>query len=244
MSGKGIPCPDQAIVLAAGLGTRMRPLTNDRPKPLVTVAGRTLIDHVLDRLVASGIGRAVVNLHYRADQLEAHLKERSSPCISLSDERAEILDSGGGVKQALRLLKPDPFFTINADAIWTEPGGSIFRRMAEAFAPSAMDELMLVVPLSHAVGYAGRGDFYMDADGRLSWPTPDQPPTHVWTGIRLTTPAMLDGTPGGAFSWRILWDRAMAQGRLRGLVHDGYWLEIGTPQGVTAAEEFLARNSL
>ncbi len=229
----------KAMVLAAGLGTRMRPLTDDRPKPLVEVCGRPLIDRVLDRLSQAGIGEAVVNIHYKGAMLRDHLAGRNAPRITISDETDALLDTGGGVVKALPLLGAAPFVTYNADSIWLESNGSNIARLIEAFDPERMDALMLLAPMVNACGFDGAGDFHMAPDGRLSWREKGGRAPFAWTGVQMVSPQLFNDPPGPAFSTRVVWDRAMARRRLFGLRLDGYWMHVGTPEGVILAEDRL-----
>ncbi|MCP8938823.1 nucleotidyltransferase family protein [Alsobacter sp. SYSU M60028] len=224
------------MVLAAGLGLRMRPITDTLPKPLVEVGGRTLIDRNLDPLVEAGVRKAVVNVHYRAEQMEAHLARRDRPELVISDERDLLLDSGGGVKKALNLLGPDPFYIVNADSFWIDGPRSNLVRMAEAYDPAAMDMLMLVAPTWTSTGYEGRGDFHMDALGRLQRRTGRDVAPFVYAGVIIVRPEFFADTPEGPFSLNLLFDRAAASGRLHGLRLDGFWLHVGTPASIAEAE--------
>jgi len=232
---------ETAMILAAGLGTRMRPLTDALPKPLIKVAGKPLIDHMLDSLAAAGVRRAVVNLHYKADQLRAHLAGYSALDIVLSDETGALLDSGGGVKKALADLGDGPFFTVNSDSLWIKGVSGVFERLADDFDPAAMDALMLVAETPYSTGYDGPGDFLLDADGRLSWRPERQVAPFVWTGAQVITAKAFDDTPDGPFSMRLIWDRMIAAGRLHGVRHDGMWLHVGTPQAIDEAEIALEK---
>lgn len=227
-----------AMVMAAGLGQRMRPLTLTRPKPLIEVAGKTLIDHGFDRLRAAGVSRAVVNVHYLADQIEAWAAAQSPPPdIVISDERAELLETGGGLVKAMALLGSDPVFVINSDSFWAEGREPALARLAVAWDDAAMDFLLLLAPLGQTVGYDGKGDFARDAQGRL---TRDKSGSgRVYIGAYLMHPRALAGAPAGKFSVNVLWDRAIAAGRLFGLVHDGLWLHVGTPAAIAEAEAAL-----
>jgi MurNAc alpha-1-phosphate uridylyltransferase len=232
--------PKTAIVLAAGLGKRMLPITATMPKPLVKVGGRTLIDFALDRLAEAGIGTVVVNVHHFADMLEAHLRTRKMPHILVSDERDAVLETGGGVKKALPLLGPDPFVTFNSDSIWIEGERPNLQRLVEAWDPNAMDILMLVAPLATSIGYEGRGDFDLEPSGRLRRRGPDETVPFVYAGVSIVKPEMLAGTPDGAFSANVFYDRAIARGRLHGLRLEGQWLHVGEPRAIAEAEECLA----
>jgi MurNAc alpha-1-phosphate uridylyltransferase len=228
--------PRTAMVLAAGLGERMRPLTDRLPKPLIAVAGKALIDHVLDRLAVAGIERAVVNVHYLADLIERHLKSRTAPQVVISDERAKLLDTGGGVVKALGLLGREPFIHVNSDTIWIDSVKPNLERLAEAFDPAAMDALLLLAPVATSIGYAGRGDFSMAADGRLlRRPERDVAP-FVYAGAALLRPELFEGAPDGAFSLTKLFDKAADKGRLHGLRLEGVWMHVGTPDAIALAE--------
>jgi MurNAc alpha-1-phosphate uridylyltransferase len=230
---------DTAMVLAAGLGTRMRPLTNDRPKPLVEVGGKALIDHTLDRLAEAGIARAVVNVHYFADAVAAHLAHRTAPAIALSDERALLLETGGGLVHAQDLL-PDPFFCVNSDNIWLDGPASAFEDLSAAWNPAAMDALLLLVSHSGACNFAGKGDFHMDGRGVLSRRRSGRIAPFIFTGIQLVSKRLLRDAPSGPFSTNVLWDRALAEGRLRGTTFTGQWFEVGTPEAIGPTEQALA----
>lgn len=236
--------PETAMVLAAGLGLRMRPLTDDRPKPLVNVAGKPLIDYALDRFEAAGVKRAVVNVHFFADMMERHLASRRAPGIVVSDERVLLLETGGGLKKAGPHLGAAPVFCTNTDAILVDDRGSeACTRLAERWDASRMDALLLLVPTEKASGYDGAGDFDLDTDGSLAWRSRASAP-FVFTGLQIISPRLLDGAPEGPFSMRLLWDKALAGGRLKGLVHRGLWMHVGDPSGLNTAEaQLLARAS-
>jgi MurNAc alpha-1-phosphate uridylyltransferase len=229
---------DSAMVLAAGLGKRMRPLTASQPKPMVRVAGKALIDHALDRLQEAGIGRAVVNVHYLADALEAHVKERQSPQILISDERDELLETGGGMVRAQGEL-PDPFFCLNSDNIWLDGPRNAFHDLSCAWNPEEMDALLLLVPHKGAAHFRGLGDFYMDPQGRLERRRPARVAPFIYTGIQLVSKRLLRDAPEGPFSTNILWDRAIGEGRLFGCAFTGCWYEVGTPDSIRLTEEAL-----
>jgi MurNAc alpha-1-phosphate uridylyltransferase len=226
------------MILAAGLGKRMRPLTARQPKPLVRVAGRALIDHALDRLGDAGVERAVVNVHYLADALEAHVLARKSPKVTVSDERAQLLETGGGMAKALPQL-PDPFFALNADNIWLDGPKSAFHDLSRRWNPDQMDALLLVVPHARAANFQGPGDFHMDPMGRLSRRRDGRIAPFIYTGIQVVSHRLMQDAPEGPFSTNILWNRAMKEGRLYGISFTGLWFEVGTPQAIRPTEEAL-----
>jgi MurNAc alpha-1-phosphate uridylyltransferase len=231
---------DSAMVMAAGLGKRMRPLTATRPKPLVRVAGKALIDHSLDRIEAAGIGHVVVNVHYLADALEAHLAAQKRPFrIAISDERNLLLETGGGMVKALPQLTGDPILIVNSDNIWTDGPEDSIRHLARHWDGARMDALLLVIRQASATGHGGKGDFHMDPNGRLSRRKPGRVAPFVYTGIQLISPRLLGGAPEGAFSTNILWDRAIAADRLFGLSHMGQWFDVGTPDRIAPTEAAL-----
>jgi N-acetyl-alpha-D-muramate 1-phosphate uridylyltransferase len=231
---------ESALVLAAGLGKRMRPLTATRPKPLVRVAGKALIDHSLDRIAAAGIGQVVVNAHYLADALEAHVRSVNWPfSIAISDERALLLETGGGMVKAAPMLAGDPFLAVNSDNIWTDGPADTIHLLARHWDAARMDALLLLVRHAGAVGHGGRGDFHMDARGKLSRRKPGRVAPFVYTGIQLISRRFLRDAPAGPFSTNILWDRAIAEGRLYGLAHQGQWFEVGTPEAIPLTEAAL-----
>jgi MurNAc alpha-1-phosphate uridylyltransferase len=228
------------MVLAAGLGQRMHPITATMPKPLVEVGGKTMIDHALDRLAEAGIERAVVNVHHFADRVEAHLRARRIPTIIISDEREKLLETGGGLKKALPLLGRDPFLTLNADSLWIEGPQPNLTRLAAGWDPERMDILMLLAAAATSVGYAGLGDFAMDPSGRLRRRREREVTPFVYAGVAIVKPELLVDAPDGAFSANLLYDRAIEAERLYGLRLDGQWLHVGEPQSISAAEESLA----
>lgn len=228
--------PRNAMVLAAGLGTRMRPLTDNKPKPLVQVAGKALIDFVLDKLATAGVKTAVVNVHYLADQIERHLAKRKKPRIVISDERGVLLGTGGGVAKALPLLGDAPFFHINSDTIWIDGATPNLTRLAQAFDAKAMDALLLLAPAKGSIGYAGSGDFSLHADGRLVARVAGTQAPLVYAGTAILSPALFKGAPAGEFSLTDLFKRAAEQGRLHGLHLDGRWMHVGSPDAIAAAE--------
>ena len=217
------------MVLAAGLGTRMRPLTDTLPKPLVKVAGKALIDHVLDRLADAGVETAVVNVHHMADQIEKHLKGRTRPKIVISDERGELLDTGGGVVKALTLLGAEPFFHVNSDTLWIEGVTPNLPRLAREFDPARMDVLLLLASTTASIGYEGRGDFAMAPDGRLARRAEREVVPFVYAGAAMLSPALFADAPKGTFSLNTMFDRAIEAGRLYGLRLEGTWMHVGTP---------------
>lgn len=229
----------KAMVLAAGYGQRMRPLTLTRPKPLVEVAGRALIDYGFDRLRAAGVTEAVVNVHYLPEHIEAWAKRQTSPRIVISDERDAILDTGGGVARALPRLGDDPFFVINSDSFWVDDGVPALDRLRAAWDDQRMDCLLLLSPLERTVGYDGAGDFVMAEDGRLSRRSGAAGTPLAYIGGYLVAPRLFENAPEGPFSMNLLWDRAIAAGRLFGIVHTGRWLHVGTPEAIPLAEAAL-----
>ena len=232
--------PTSAMVLAAGLGTRMRPYNGQVPKPLVEIGGKSLIDYSLDRLADAGVDRAVVNVHHLADVLERHLAARQHPRIVFSDERAELLGTGGGIAKALPQLGAAPFFLVNSDTVWLDGVKPNFQRLAEAFEGEAMDALLLVASAAGSVGYEGRGDYSMLPDGRLHRRGENEVVPFVYAGAAILAPALFADAPAGAFALTPLFDRAAAKGRLFGLRLEGVWMHVGTPEAVAAAEVALA----
>lgn len=228
--------PHCAFVLAAGLGTRMRHLTNVQPKPMVPLNGTPLIDRVLDRLEAAHIPRAVVNVHYLADVLEAHLAKRTRPAITISDERGLLLDTGGGVLKAWAHLSAEPFLIHNSDSVWTERGVDNLARLCAAWNPATMDALMLLAPRDTSIGYDGDGDFDLGSDGRLTRRSPNQRAPYVFAGVSIAHPRLFDKAPKGAFSLNKVWDAAIIAGRLYGVPLEGTWMHVGTPEAVIEAE--------
>ena len=234
-----LTAPKRAMVLAAGLGTRMRAFNVRIPKPLVKVGGKALIDYVLDRLAEQGVECAVVNVHHLADQIERHLAQRQHPQIVISDERNELLGTGGGVVKALPKLGAEPFFHVNSDTIWIDGVKPNLGRLAAAFNPARMDALLLLAPAASSIGYSGRGDFSMASDGRLVRRGEREVVPFVYAGAAILTPSFFAGAPAGAFSMSPLFDRAAEAGRLCGLRLDGVWMHVGTPDAVKAAEEAI-----
>ena len=228
------------IVLAAGLGTRMRPYNGHLPKPLVAVAGKSLIDYGLDRLADAGVERAVVNVHHLADAVEQHLALRRRPRIVISDEREGLLGTGGGIAKALPKLGAAPFFLVNSDTLWLDGVKPNFSRMADAFDPQTMDVLLLLAATTNSIGYSGRGDFAMLPDGRLRRRRENEVVPFVYAGAAILSPALFADAPPGAFSLTVMFDRAAERGRLFGLRLEGVWMHVGTPEAVAAAEAALA----
>ncbi|MFH6784204.1 MULTISPECIES: nucleotidyltransferase family protein [Methylobacterium] len=232
------PAVTRAFVLAAGLGKRMRPITATTPKPLVEVAGKSLVDYALDRIAQAGIPEAVVNVHYLADLMEAHLvRRRSAPLITISDERETLLETGGGVKKALRHLGPAPFMVLNSDSFWLEGPQPNLGRLVAAWDPERMDMLLLLASAATSLGYDGPGDFHMDGEGRLTRRAEREVSPFVYAGVAILKPDLFADTPDGAFSLNLLFDRAIAAERLFGLRLDGQWLHVGTPEALREAEE-------
>jgi MurNAc alpha-1-phosphate uridylyltransferase len=236
MNTSGKPTPLCAMVLAAGLGTRMRPLTDTMPKPLVRIAGKPLIDHVLDRLAKAGVEKAVVNVHHFAEQLIGHLAQRARPQITISDERGLLLGTGGGVRKALPDLGEGPFFHINSDTIWIDGARANLARLADTFDPEMMDTLLLLAPTRGSIGYSGRGDFAMAPDGRLTRRGDRDVVEFVYAGAAILRPALFVDAPEGEFPLTDMFDRAARNGRLFGLPLDGLWMHVGTPAAVKEAE--------
>jgi len=233
--------PGVAMVMAAGLGKRMRPLTATRPKPLVEVAGKTLLDHSIDRLKAAGVRKAVINVHYLADALEAHLSNRVQGIeTAVSDERALLLETGGGLAKALPLIDADPFLVVNSDNLWIDGPMDSLRLLASNWDDDQMDALLLLVPLAHAHCHSGQGDFHLSATGKLRRKKPRGVAPFVYTGIQMISKRLFDGDyPDGPFSTNLLWDKAIAAGRCHGAVHQGLWFDIGAPANIRKAEEIL-----
>jgi MurNAc alpha-1-phosphate uridylyltransferase len=234
--------PRRAVVLAAGLGTRMRAFSDKIPKPLVQVGGKALIDHVLDRLADAGVEETFVNVHYMADQIESHLAGRRRPRIVISDERAELLGTGGGVVKMLDQLGDAPFFYMNSDTLWIEGVKSNLHRLAQAFDPALMDALLLLAPTATSIGYDERGDFAMTADGRLRRRPERQVVPFAYASAAIFSPALFGEAPKGVFSLTQLFDRAAEAGRLHGLRLEGIWMHVGTPQAIAEAEAAMAES--
>jgi MurNAc alpha-1-phosphate uridylyltransferase len=230
-----------AMVLAAGLGKRMHPITLTMPKPLVEVGGKRLIDYAMTHLRAAGVSRAVVNVHHFAEKLEAWAAVQRTPQLVVSDERHELLDTGGGIAKALPQLGPDPFFVLNSDSFWLDGPEPALTRLRRSWNGAAMDSLLLLCPLSSAVGYRGAGDFHLAPDGRLVRRRASETASFVYAGCFVVSPALFADAPKGPFSMNLLWDKAQAEGRLFGIPHDGTWFHVGTPDSIAYAEEAMKR---
>jgi MurNAc alpha-1-phosphate uridylyltransferase len=232
--------PRTAMVMAAGLGKRMRPLTATRPKPLIEVAGKALLDHVLDRLRAAGVKTVVVNVHYLADAVEAHLDSRDHGlAVAISDERDLLLETGGGLVQAADLIDSDPFLAVNSDNYWVDGPADTLKLLASHWDDDKMDALLLLVPLARAQNHRGMGDFHMDRQGRLRRRDKSRVAPFVFTGIQMLSKRLLRDAPEGPFSTNILWDRAIEDGRCFGAVHQGLWFDVGTPKSIKLTEAAL-----
>jgi MurNAc alpha-1-phosphate uridylyltransferase len=231
---------DQAMVLAAGLGTRMRPLTNDRPKPMVDVGGKPLVDHMLDRLAAAGVSRAVVNVHYFADMMEGHLARRARPHVTISDERDALLETGGGMMKARPLFGDAPFFLTNTDQIWLEDGEPALEVLKRLWRDDAMDVLLLLAPRDNCLGYHGAGDFFLNGDATLAWRADAAFAPWVYAGVYIIHPRAMEGFAVEKFSAVKIWEKARLKGRLFGAPLQGYWMHVGDPQSRLEAESVLA----
>lgn len=236
---KNSAAPDIAMVFAAGLGTRMRPVTNTIPKPLVRVAGRTLLDHMLDRFADAGVSRAIVNVHYLADQIEDHLRTRTHPSITISDERAKLLDQGGGIRKVLPIIDGQPFFIANTDALWTGAHDDTIARLRNAWDPAAMDVLLLVAPRTGSVGIDWDGDFHLRDDGRLVRRQPDEIADYVYAGVGIIKASLFAPFTDEVFRLAPLFFDAAAHGRLFGHVLKERWLHVGTPAAIGEAQDAL-----
>ena len=235
--------PRRAMVLAAGIGKRMRPVTATVPKPLIEVAGLPLIDRALDRLGEAGVEEVVVNVHYLADLMETHVKKRQSPKVIVSDERGALLETGGGVVKALPLLGDEPFYLMNSDSFWIEGPRPNLDWLANGWNDAEMDALLMLAPTVASVGYGGLGDFLMDKDGRLSRRPERIVAPFVYSGAAILSPRLFADAPEGAFSLNLLFDRAIAEGRLFGVRMDGIWLHVGTPEAIREAELSVAESA-
>jgi MurNAc alpha-1-phosphate uridylyltransferase len=243
MTAAKIAMPNRAIVLAAGLGTRMREHSNEIPKPLVKVSGKALIDYALDRLTDVGVEQAVVNVHYMADALETHLAKRTKPRVIISDERKELMGTGGGVVKALARLGDQPFFYMNSDTLWIDGVKPNLVRLAEIFDPAEMDALLLLAPTTTSIGYDARGDFAMSADGRLRRRPERQVVPFAYASAAILSPALFRDAPKGVFPLTVLFDRAAEAGRLHGLRIDGVWMHVGTSEAVAEAEAAILESA-
>jgi N-acetyl-alpha-D-muramate 1-phosphate uridylyltransferase len=228
-----------AMIMGAGMGSRMRPLTDDRPKPLVMVGGKTLIDHSIDRLVAASVTMIVVNLHYKAEMLRAHLARRRDVEIIFSDESERLLDTGGGVVRALHEFGDAPFFVLNSDSIWVEGAVAALPAMIAHWDAARMDGLLLLADMQTAMGYDGEGDFVLKAQGHVLRARDHAGAAFAYPGVQIVQARLFDGAPDGPFSTNLMWDRAIAAGRLFGTVLDGVWIHVGTPGARDEAEVYL-----
>ncbi len=236
--------PNTAMVFAAGLGTRMRPLTDDLPKPLVPLAGRPLIDHALDRLAEAGVNQVIVNVHYLAEKVESYLTKRKAPKITISDERDELLDTGGGIIKAQSHFGDDSIVIHNSDTVWIDGVSDNLKRLFSAWDPEKMDTLMLLASTSACLGYSGTGDFNMDSDGRIVRRPEGRMAPFVFAGVSIAHPRLFQDAPSGAFSLNVLWDRAIKARRAYGIRLDGYWMHVGTPDALVEAEAAIAQGLL
>jgi MurNAc alpha-1-phosphate uridylyltransferase len=232
--------PHTAMIMAAGLGKRMRPLTATRPKPLIEVSGKALLDHVLEKLRDAGVRKVVVNVHYLADALEAHLATRGHGLeVVISDERSQLLETGGGLVRAAPLIDSDPFLALNSDNLWIDGPADTLKLLASQWDGEKMDALLLLVPQARALNHKGQGDFHLDRVGRLKRRAPSRVAPFVFTGIQIVSKRLLRDAPEGPFSTNILWDRAIEEGRCFGAVHQGLWFDVGTPQSIQLTETAL-----
>lgn len=232
--------PHTAMIMAAGLGKRMRPLTATRPKPLIEVNGKALLDHVLEKLRLAGVKKVVVNVHYLADALEAHLMSRDHGVeVVISDERDLLLETGGGLVRAAPLIDSDPFLALNSDNLWIDGPADTLKLLASHWDDSKMDALLLLVPQARALNHRGMGDFHMDSTGRIRRREKSHVAPFVFTGIQIVSKRLLRDAPDGPFSTNILWDRAIEEGRCFGAVHQGLWFDVGTPQSIQLTETAL-----
>jgi len=229
--------PKTAMILAAGLGKRMRPLTATKPKPLIEVAGRALLDHIIERLKTAGVKKVVVNVHYLADAVEAHLAAKTEGVeVAISDERGLLLETGGGLVRAAPLINCDPFLAVNSDNLWIDGPADTLKLLASHWDDKRMDALLLLVPHARAFNHGGMGDFHMDRCGRLRRRERSHVAPFVYTGIQMLSKRILKGAPEGPFSANRLWDGAMEVGRCFGAVHQGLWFDVGTPSAIKATE--------
>jgi MurNAc alpha-1-phosphate uridylyltransferase len=230
--------PTRAMVLAAGFGLRMRPITTTTPKPLIPVAGRTLLDRALDRLEEVGVERVVVNVHHLADRIAQHVKRRKTPEIVLSREE-ELLETGGGVRKALPLLGDEPFYVVNSDTLWLNGPKPALQRLAARWDDGAMDAVLLVHSTVDAYGYVGTGDFVIDPDGKVTRPDEREVAPFLFAGVQLIHPRAFEGAPEGKFSFNVLYEKMIERQRLYAVIHDGEWFHVGTPEGLAEAEAFM-----
>lgn len=232
--------PHTAMVMAAGLGKRMRPLTATKPKPLIEVGGKSLLDHVLEKLRAAGVKKVVVNVHYLADAVEAHLASRAHGLeVAISDERSLLMETGGGMVQAEALIDSDPFLAVNSDNLWVDGPADTLKLLASHWDNEKMDALLLLVPLARAENHKGIGDFHMDRTGRLRRRNKSHVAPFVFTGVQMVSKRLLRDAPKGPFSTNVLWDRAIEEGRCFGAVHQGLWFDVGTPTSIPMTEAAL-----
>lgn len=234
----------QAFILGAGFGSRMRPLTDTIPKPMVPLAGKPLIDHVIDRLTFVGVEKIVVNVHYLADVLENHLRKKNDVEIIISDERDELLDTGGGVLKALPHFKDEPFFIHNSDSVWVENGHNNLAEMVRLFDPNKMDNLLCLANRHTSLGYDGNGDFLLSNEDLISRKPKEVASDHVFIGASLATKSLFDQSPKGAFSLNKLWDAAIANNRVYGIKHQGIWMHVGTTEALSDAEDCIRQSEL
>jgi len=232
--------PHTAMIMAAGLGKRMRPLTATRPKPLIEVGGKPLLDHVLEKLRIAGVRKIVVNVHYLADSIEAHLLSRADGLeVVISDERGQLMETGGGLVKAAPLIDCDPFLALNSDNLWVDGPADTLKLLASQWDDTKMDALLLLVPQARALNHKGMGDFHMDRSGRLRRRERSHVAPFVFTGVQMVSKRLLRDTPEGPFSTNILWDRAIEEGRCFGAVHQGLWFDVGTPRSIPMTEAAL-----
>ena len=232
--------PATAMIMAAGLGKRVRPLTATKPKPLIEVGGKALLDHVLEKLRLAGVRKIVVNVHYLAEALEAHLMSRAHGLeVVISDERDLLMETGGGLVKAAPLIDCDPFLALNSDNLWIDGPADTLRLLASQWDDSKMDALLLLVPLARALNHKGMGDFHMERTGRLRRRERSHVAPFVFTGIQIVSKRLLSEAPQGPFSTNLLWDRAIEEGRCFGAVHQGLWFDVGTPQSIQLTETAL-----
>ena len=231
--------PDSAMIMAAGLGLRMRPLTLTTPKPLIKVGGKALIDYGMEKLKAAGVKKVVVNKHYLPDQIEVWAKAQTGISVSTSDESDEVLETGGGIARALPLLGNKPFYVLNSDCFWTEAATPALQRLCEMWDDSKMDCLLLLCDPARTTGYRGSGDFVIEDDGRLTRKTQN---ALIYIGAYIVHPRLFEAAPAGTFSMNVLWNKAIAAGRLYGVEHHGHWFDVGTPESISAAEALLVKS--